>query len=314
MLVVERGYREVSNALQRAVRKRDQPGGRLRKRGKTPAPDGYYLQTDDGEGVRAYTGAPNRKLTMDKIRDLRNKEKFVMDDRYLNVYARLCGIHATGVYVSLCRHANKEQTCFPSKRLIAEELKISERKVYDALKMLERWNIIKVSSQGRKKNGSYRSKLYTLLDKSQWSIVPSADTSVGKAEHDPQARGADHHEHDVPNKETHGEGNKDKETHDMSASLEWFNLFWKEYPKKEKKKESCELWLKKKLNPALPAILGFIVKARETDRWRKGYIKNPVAFLSGEGWTDDLTGYDDTNHKHQNNILPAPKGKYENFK
>lgn len=248
---------------------------------------------------------------MDKIRDLRSKEKFVMDDRYLNAYARLCGIHATGVYVSLCRHANKEQTCFPSKKLIAEELKISERKVYDALKILEHWNIIKVTSQGRKKDGSYRSKLYTLLDKTQWHIVPSADASVGKAEHDPQAHGADHHEHSVPNKETHREGNKDKETHSTSTSQEEFDLFWKEYPKKEKRKEAYELWVKKKLGSTLPAIIEFIGRARETDRWRKGYIKNPVAFLSGECWRDDLAGYSDINSKQQSNILPAPKGKYE---
>jgi hypothetical protein len=54
-----------------------------------------------------------------KIRALRRKEKFVIDDEYLNGYARLCGWNATLVYMSICRHADKDQYSFPRIRKAA---------------------------------------------------------------------------------------------------------------------------------------------------------------------------------------------------
>src|SRR5438105_3719016 len=99
-----------------------------------------------------------------EVRDLRRKEKFFMDDLYLNGYAKKCGIYATGVYLSLCRHASKDQECYPSYRKIAEELKISERQVGRSVKVLENQNIIKIKQLGKKLNNRYY-----LLDKSEWT-------------------------------------------------------------------------------------------------------------------------------------------------
>lgn len=77
---------------------------------------------------------------------------------------------------------------------------------------------------------------------------------------------------------------------DMSA----FNQFWIEYPKKTDKK-SCEMkWKSKNLDASVDKILAFIKKAKDTDRWKKGYVKNPLTFLNGENWEDDLSGYNDT--------------------
>lgn len=142
-----------------------------------------------------------------KIRDLRNKQFFMVDDQYLNGYAKLCGIHATGVYMSLCRHSNKEQKCWPAKKTIAEELDISERSVYSGIKKLEEYGIIKIEENDRKKNGTFKSLTYLLLDKSQWQNVPSAKCAVGTTCRQPSARGAVVHRHVVPCKETHSEGN-----------------------------------------------------------------------------------------------------------
>ena len=79
--------------------------------------------------------------------------------------------------MALCRHVGKAQTCFPSKRRIADKLGISERSVYTAIKDIEKWNIIRIQSQGRKEDDSFRSLTYYLMDKSQWNashrqIVP----------------------------------------------------------------------------------------------------------------------------------------------
>lgn len=78
----------------------------------------------------------------------------------------------------------------------------------------------------------------------------------------------------------------------MSASADdTFNSFWKEYPKKELKKKSLEIWKRKKLESKLDQILEFIQMAKNTERWQKGFIKQPPAFLNGECWEDDLTSY-----------------------
>ena len=102
-----------------------------------------------------------------EVRDMRHKEKFSVDDVYLNGFAKKCGIYATGVYVSLCRHAdNKTQECWPSLKKIAEELNISLPMVQRAIKILEKNQIIIKKRLGKKLNNRY-----VLLDKSEWSDI-----------------------------------------------------------------------------------------------------------------------------------------------
>jgi len=169
-----------------------------------------------------------------EIRDLRRKNFFQIDDEYLNGYAKLCGLVATGVYVSLCRHVNKQQTCFPSKKLIAEELAISERSVYTAIKKLEEWNIVKVEDQGRKKGGEFNNKIYILIDKNKWKKKPQATGADGNKQHSPQATGAVHRRQDVPNKETHIEVNTYKDSELGSQVNSLIKLFSNVNPSYEK--------------------------------------------------------------------------------
>lgn len=142
----------------------------------------------------------------------------MVDDEYLNGYARLCGWKATVVYFALCRHANKDQVCFPSKKLIAEELDISERSVYTAIKTLETWKIIRIHFQGRKADGSFKNLVYILLDKSRWKSKPSANGAVSKKQHVPSANYDNRRRQGVPNKDTH----KIKDTHIRKIDLEKF--------------------------------------------------------------------------------------------
>ena len=81
-----------------------------------------------------------------------------------------------------------------------------------------------------------------------------------------------------------------------------FNNFWERYPKKELKKKAKEIWLRKKLDFKLDEILLFIEKAKNTDRWKKGFIKQPTTFLNGECWNDDLASYGgaNTNNVYKN--------------
>jgi len=110
-----------------------------------------------------------------EVRDRRHKEKFDIDDIYLNGYAKQCGIYATGVYISLCRHVNKDQECWPSIKKIAEELNISTTQVRRSINVLEKYKII-----FKKRLGKKLTNRYILLDRSEWSdrtlMVSSQDT------------------------------------------------------------------------------------------------------------------------------------------
>lgn len=112
------------------------------------------------------------QLTLFKIRDLRKKDQFKIDDAYLNGYARVCGKDATLVYNSLCRHAEFEsQKAFPSQEKIAYEHNISVRTVRRGLKKLIDYKII-IAERVREK-GKFMNYLYILLDKSEWKSLTS---------------------------------------------------------------------------------------------------------------------------------------------
>ena len=105
-----------------------------------------------------------------EIRDIRKKEQFVVDDVYLNGYAKVCGVYATGVYIALCRHADfTRQTCFPSISLLARKLNISGRQVMRALRILEDWGIIKKEKTKGKGNR------YWLIDEKYWNPILSPE-------------------------------------------------------------------------------------------------------------------------------------------
>lgn len=115
------------------------------------------------------------------IRDLRRKQFFQVDDEYLNGYAKLCGIFATGVYISLCRHSDKRGICFPSIDLMSRELKVSRDSIMRGLKKLEEYKIIiKIKVQGT--DGKFKRNVYNLLDKSQWKPKPSSCEPLGETE------------------------------------------------------------------------------------------------------------------------------------
>ena len=123
-----------------------------------------------------------------KIRDNRAKEWFFMDNEYLNGYAKMFGVTVTAVYISLCRHANiTTQKCYPSQKLIANELNISERTVIRAINVLTKWNLIQIE-RIRRKNGTQLNNIYYLLDKSAW-IKPKKNSHMTRVSPSPYDTG-----------------------------------------------------------------------------------------------------------------------------
>src|SRR3954470_23417222 len=105
-----------------------------------------------------------RKL---KVRDRRNKGWFYLDNEYLNGYGRIFGAIGTAIYVSLCRHADNDQKCFPSQALIGNELGINPRTVRRYIKKFEESNLIQVHRE-KDENGRWIGNVYWLVDKTEW--------------------------------------------------------------------------------------------------------------------------------------------------
>jgi len=106
-----------------------------------------------------------------KLIEGRIKEKWYQDDIYLNGYAKVCGWKATLAYVSLCRHASKEQKSFPSYQLMAKEHDVSESTIKRGIQKLIEYNIIAKGQQRGRKSGKFLFNTYTLVDKSEWKRI-----------------------------------------------------------------------------------------------------------------------------------------------
>ena len=95
----------------------------------------------------------------------------MVDDVYLNGYAKYLGTTASMIYFSICRHADKQQTAFPPQSLIANELGINEQTVKRKMQVLKKWQLISIE-QTKSNKGQWLHNTYTLLDKSEWKIKP----------------------------------------------------------------------------------------------------------------------------------------------
>ena len=146
-----------------------------------------------------------------KIRDLRKKDQYKIDDKYLNGYARVLGLAATGVYNSLSRHAEfNTQEAFPSEEKIGEEHGITARTVRTAIKRLSMANIVNIKRE-RTEQGKWLNNLYILVDKSEWRKPEEINDiwkTRGKKQHNPEenkdkTRGSQRPIKDTHIKDTH---------------------------------------------------------------------------------------------------------------
>uniref|UniRef100_A0A6H1ZFV1 Putative DNA binding, helix-turn-helix domain containing protein n=1 Tax=viral metagenome TaxID=1070528 RepID=A0A6H1ZFV1_9ZZZZ len=148
-----------------------------------------------------------------KVRDLRKKDQYKIDDKYLNGYAKIFGPTTTAVYNSLSRHAEfHTQEAFPSEELIAEEHGIGRKSVQRSIKQLKGANIIKVDRVRRK--GKWLNNMYYLVDRDEW-FKPEDIKDLWKAKRHwrrkPEDIKAKTIGHQDPIKDTHSKDNTYKE-------------------------------------------------------------------------------------------------------
>jgi len=82
---------------------------------------------------------------------------------------------------------------------------------------------------------------------------------------------------------------KIREDKDKEVINRAFALFWTEYPKKRKKKETLRVWQNAKLSKEVNRIVEDVAKRKAEDRrWVDGYAPDPTTYLRGELWNDDI--------------------------
>ena len=166
------------------------------------------------------------------------------------------------------------------RKKISEETGISESKIERTLKLFE-------SEQQIKQQKTTKFRLITVLKYDKYQVPEQqSEQQVNNK------RTASEQPVNTTN-ELKKERKKEEEMSEKSDAPSQFDTFWNSYPKKELKKKSLEIWKRKKLDKHLPEILAFIEKAKRTDRWKKGFVKQPTTFLNNESWNDDLTSYGD---------------------
>ena len=68
-----------------------------------------------------------------------------------------------------------------------------------------------------------------------------------------------------------------------------FEEWWKEYPKKTKKKEAFRVWGTAKLDLLCDRLLEDVRRRMVSDdRWKRGFIPDPTTYLRGERWNDEI--------------------------
>ena len=157
-----------------------------------------------------------------EIRDIRHKEKYNIDDAYLNGWAKIIKPTGTAIYNSLCRHADIELSSYPSIKLLAKEHGISEKSVQRAIKKLKECNLI-AYEQVRNEQGKWLRNKYFLLDKSVWeSPVGQKRPTVPSDKKDGNGRTKTSLPvgHSNPTKDTHIEGYTYKDSNSLKRIAE----------------------------------------------------------------------------------------------
>lgn len=78
---------------------------------------------------------------------------------------------------------------------------------------------------------------------------------------------------------------KVKPSREVALVSDGFDEFWSLYPKKSDKDAARKAWDKKK--PPLDDVLRALEWQKQSDQWKRGYIKNPATYLNAGSWQDE---------------------------
>ncbi len=169
-----------------------------------------------------------------KVRDKRNKGWFYLDNEYLNGIGKYVGPTGISVYVSLCRHANEEQSCFPAQDTIAKEIGTSDRSVKRYIKKLEDFNIIRIEKT-RTSHGKWLNNTYYLLDKTEWKYPRDTMSYGNPRDKNDRAMGQKRQSHGTPcHTNNTNKNNTNKKKNSSSKKMYYYGM--------EMRKAQGKLW------------------------------------------------------------------------
>lgn len=108
-----------------------------------------------------------------RIVDKRNKEKFFVDDLFLDKFSKVLDPTCLLTYMWLCRYSNQDGMSFPGQETLAEKIGVSVRTVQRNIESLRDHKLIEIQRMGKT-----RTNRYFLLDKAHWLDHPQHDTHV----------------------------------------------------------------------------------------------------------------------------------------
>ncbi|HMF72311.1 MAG TPA: hypothetical protein VK616_12615 [Flavitalea sp.] len=203
------------------------------------------------------------------------------------------------------KECDEVEMCIPS---IARECKISERKVYHALNELEfehfivqrvNYNHFKYG----KKNHFNVARDYSWFKLIEQSSDTPASNDIGvQSCYTP----APHAGTTAPHAGTPAQNDIPIDHYSFHQSIQntpispkgaqpaanvcedIFSLFWEVWPNKQNKKRAMDIWKKRKLDKLAVEIITHVEKMLvEDDRWKDGFVPNPVSYLNGDRWNDE---------------------------
>lgn len=156
----------------------------------------------------------------DRLSNEFKKNVYLKPDEYLNGWARKCGWKATIVYDSLWRHADKNRSCFPSIKLMAEEHGVSRDTIIRGLKTLIAFKLVSKSPK-RSKSGKFLHNTYVLNDKNKWKDASKSLTATRSSKSLTAYNQVAHSDcKDTHNKDTHTLSIQKKYLHPLKANID----------------------------------------------------------------------------------------------
>jgi hypothetical protein len=215
------------------------------------------------------------------------------DKEYFTIIPNYIANHSTAndqaLYLQMKRFAGEEGRCFATEETLMKKLGIGRQKYHKSLNyLLEKgWISYIGMTEGRTRPiKTYRVNNIWKMNNEHYKKIPS-ETTVSK-DSAILDRDTVQNSSKIPSRTAVEEEPVLRRTNN---NICLFEKFWKEYPKKENKKKTQEIWIRKKLDSSYEQIISFIKKAKGTERWQKGFIPHATTFLNGERWNDDISSY-----------------------
>lgn len=102
------------------------------------------------------------------IRDRREKGYCMVDNEFIDKYIKILSAPAFKVYFAICRHANNEETSWPSYKMFKEKFGLSETSISKALRELENGGFVKIIRKKDEETHRQQSNNYVLLHRTAW--------------------------------------------------------------------------------------------------------------------------------------------------